>query len=63
MLNSNWITKWESKGVSNENFEVVSMSNNTLTQSINYYEDKARSRFTGSVLQQKKQLHTAIKKQ
>ena len=52
-LNSNWITKWKSKGLSNESLEVVSTSDNTLTPSVNYYGDKARLRFTGSVLQQK----------
>ena len=52
-LNSNWITKWKSKGLSNESLEVVSTSNNSLTPSINYYGDKARLRFTRSVLQQK----------
>ena len=49
-LNSNWITKWKSKGLSNESLEVVSTSDNTLTPSVNYYGDKARLRFTGSVL-------------
>ena len=29
-LNSSWITKWKSKGFSNESLEVVSMSSNTL---------------------------------
>ena len=52
-LNSNQITKWKSKGLSNENLEVVSLSNNTLTLSVNYYGEKARLKFTGSVLQQK----------
>ena len=52
-LNSKWITKWKSKGLSNKSLEVVSISNNTLTPSINYYGDKVRLRFTGSVLQQK----------
>ena len=52
-LNSNWITKWKSKGLSNENLEVVSKTDNTLTPSINYYGDKVRLRFKGSVLQQK----------
>ena len=32
----------ESKGLSNENLEVVSTSNNNLTPSINYFGDKAR---------------------
>ena len=31
--------------------EVVSTSNKSLTPSINYYGDKARLRFKGSVLQ------------
>ena len=52
-LNSKWITKWKSKGLSNESLEVVSTSDNTLTPSVNYYGDKVRLRFTGSVLQQK----------
>ena len=34
-LNSNWITKWKSKGLSNKHLEVISTSNNTLTPSIN----------------------------
>ena len=56
------ITKWKSKGLSNESLEVVSTSDNTLTPSVNYYGDKVRLRFTGNVLQHKKQLHTVIKK-
>ena len=34
-LNSNWITKWKSKGLSNKHLEVISTFNNTLTPSIN----------------------------
>ena len=60
-LNTNWITKWKSKGLSNENLEVISAIDNTLTPSVNYYEDKIRLKFTKSVFQQK-QLHTVIKK-
>ena len=52
-VDSNWITKWKSKGLSNECLDVVSTSDNTLTPSVNYYGDKVRFRFTGSVLQQK----------
>ena len=50
-LNTNWITKWKSKGLSSESLEVVSTSDSTLTLSVNYYEDNLRLRFTGSVLQ------------
>ena len=52
-LNSSWITKWKSKGLSNESLEVVATSSNTLNPLINYYGDKVRLRFTGSILQQK----------
>ena len=52
-LNSNCITEWKSKELSNESLEVVSTTGNTLTPSINYYEEKVRLRFTGSVLWQK----------
>ena len=51
-LNSNWIPKWKSKGLSNESLEVISTSDNTLTASVNYYGDIARLKFTGSFLQQ-----------
>ena len=49
-LNSNWITNWNSKELSNESLQVISTSDNTLTPSINYYGDKARLKFTGSFL-------------
>ena len=52
-LNSNKITKWKSKGLPNESLEVMSTSGNNLTPSINYYGDKVRLKFTGSILQQK----------
>ena len=45
-LNSNWITEWKSKGLSNESLEDVSKTDNTLTPSVNYYGDKVRLRFT-----------------
>ena len=52
-LNSNWISKWKSKGLSNEGLEVVSTSDNTLTLSVSYYRHRVRLRFAGSILQQK----------
>ena len=52
MLNSKWVTKWKSKGLSNESLEAISTSNNTITPAINYYGDKVRLKFAGSVLQQ-----------
>ena len=52
-LDSSWIIKWVLKGLSNESLEVVFTSSNTLTPSVNYYREKTRLKFTGSVLQQK----------
>ena len=52
MLNSNWITKFKSKGLSNESLKVIFTSGNTLTPSINYYGDKAKLKFIGTFLQQ-----------
>ena len=46
MLNSKLITKWKSKGLSNESLEAISTSDKTLTPSINYYGEKARLIFT-----------------
>ena len=52
-LKSNRITKQKSKGFSNESLEVVSTSDKTSSLLVNYYGDKVRLRFSGSVLQQK----------
>ena len=52
-LNSSWITEWKSKRLCNESLKVVPIANNTLTPSVNYYGEKVKLRFTGSVLQQK----------
>ena len=55
-LNSNWITKWKSKRLSNECLEVVSTTSNTLTPSVKYYGDKVKcfaTKVKKSVLQQK----------
>ena len=51
--NSIWVTKWKSKGLSNESLDVISTSNNSLSPSINHYRDKVRLKFGGSILQQK----------
>ena len=61
-LNSNWITKWKSKGLSNESLEAVSTSDNNSTPSVSYYEDKVRLRFTGNFLQQKTVTYSHKKK-
>ena len=50
--NNTSITKWKSKGLSNESLEVISASNNSLSPSVNHYRDKTRLKFRGSILQQ-----------
>ena len=60
-LNSNSITKWKAKRLSNESLEVFSTSNNTLTPSVNHYRDKVRLNLE-EVFCNKKQLHTITKK-
>ena len=57
-LNSSWMTKWKSEGSSNKRLEVVSTSSNTLNPLINYYGDKVRLRYTGSILKQKTVIHS-----
>ena len=52
-LKANWITKWKSKGSSNQSLEVVSLICNNLTPPVNYHGDKVKLRITGSVLHQK----------
>ena len=52
-LRSTWITKWTSKGLSNESFQAVSTSNNTLTPSINYYEEKVKLNLMGAFYNKK----------
>ena len=41
-----------------KSIEVVPKTDNTLTPSVNYYGDKVRLRFTGSILQQKTVTHS-----
>ena len=53
-LNSRWVTKWRSKGLSNESLEALSSSSNTLNPLINYYGDKLRLKFSRSILRQKR---------
>ena len=49
-LDDKCITKWKSKGLSNESLEAVSTSDNTLSPEINYSENKIRLSFSGSIL-------------
>ena len=54
ITNSDFISPWESKGLSSEIFKVISTSDNSLTPALNYYGAKTRVKFTGSCLKQSK---------
>ena len=52
--NNKYITKWKSKGLSNEDLEFVYASRAIITPEINYNENKLWLNFIGSILHQKK---------
>ena len=52
-LNNKCITKWKSKGISNESLQIISKSDNSLTPSVKYYVKKVKLKLAGSVFQQK----------
>ena len=49
-----YVSKWKSKGLSNENFKAVSTTDNSLNLTLNYYGPKIRVKFTGDCLEQQK---------
>ena len=50
--NSDYISSWISKGLSNESITPPSAANNFLTPSLNYLGTKIRVKFSGSCLKQ-----------
>ena len=52
--NNDYISSWNSKGLSSESFKPPTTSNNSLASALNYYDNKARVKFTGSCLKQSK---------
>ena len=55
---TNYVLSWKSKGLSDETIKPISMSDNSLTPSINYISntDKIRVEFTGGCLKQSNKL-------
>ena len=52
ITNTDYVLSWKSKGLS---AETIKSSNNSLTPTLNYYDDfKVRVKFTGSCLKQPK---------
>ena len=56
--NSDYISSWISKGLSNESITPPSAANNFLTPSLNYLGTKIRVKFSGSCLKQDKITYT-----
>ena len=50
IINSDYVSSWESKGLSAESIKPPTTSNNGLSPTLNYYGNKVRVKFTGSCL-------------
>ena len=56
--NFDYISSWQSKGVSYESIKLHTASDNSVTPSLNYYGTKIRAKFTGNCLKQSKPSYT-----
>ena len=54
ITNTNYISSWKSKGLSDESIKPPTTSDNSLTPALSYYGTKTRVKFTGSCLKQSK---------
>ena len=54
ITNTDYISSWKSKGLSDESIKPPTTSDNSLTPALNYYGTKTRVKFTGSCLKQPK---------
>ena len=52
ITNTDYISSWKSKGLSDESFKPPTTSDNSLNPKLNYYSTKIRVKFTGSCLKQ-----------
>ena len=52
ITNTDYISSWKSKGLSDERFKPPTASDNSLNPALNYYGTKTRVKFTGSCLKQ-----------
>ena len=59
ITNTDDVLSWKSKGLSAEIIKPPATSDNSLTPTLNYYDDfKVRVKFTGSCLKQPKFIYT-----
>ena len=49
-----YVSEWKSKGLSNESFQAISTSDNSLNPTLSYHGTKIRVKFTGDSLNQQK---------
>ena len=54
ITNTDYISSWKSKGLSDESIKPPTASNNSINPALNYYGTKTRVKFTGSCLKQPK---------
>ena len=52
ITNTDYISSWKSKGLSDESFKPPTTSDNSLNPALNYYGTKTKVKFTGSCLKQ-----------
>ena len=58
ITNTDYISSWNSKGLSAESIKPSTTSDNSLTPELNYYGTKTRAKFSGSCLKQSKISYT-----
>ena len=58
ITNTNYISSWKSKGLSDESIKPFLTSNNSLTPLLVYYEYNIKLKFNGSILRQPKVTYT-----
>ena len=55
---ADYISSWQSKGISNESIKPPTTSDNSLTPKLNYYGTRTRVKFTRSCLKQSYHIYT-----
>ena len=58
IINNNYVSSWNSKGLSAESIKPPTTSDNSFTPGLRYYGTKTRVTFTGSCLKQSKISYT-----
>ena len=58
IANTDYVSSWKSKGLSAKTIKPSTISDNSLTPALSYYDTKARVKFSGSCLKQPKISYT-----